>query len=297
MSDGALSPRREAFANIRLSRRRDIPFLRRIYRLSFGDGLASENLLFRELYREDNCYVFTRFGLPAAMAFALPATIRSCGREWRGLYLYAVATHPRRRRKGYSSRLLEWIHADAAARGLDFALLVPASPDLYEFYARLGYEKVGRICRYDYMPPPPTAAAGVPLRLTPVSGELYGRARELLLRDSSYLVWQSELLAYQSKMLALFGGGFCLLQEGGRDIGCAAVSRHSGGLEVQEILVPPEWLQSALTALAGHYGVQRLRARLPVERGLALGLRGLDLAMVYAPQAAWRELYVALVMD
>ncbi|MDR0434754.1 MAG: GNAT family N-acetyltransferase [Gracilibacteraceae bacterium] len=289
----------EMFANIRLSRARDIPFLRRIYRRSFGDGLKSEDLLFRDLYREDNCYVLTRFGTPAAMAFALPATIRGGEREWRGLYLYAVATHPRWRHRGYSSRLIERIHADAQAGGMDFALLVPATDELFGFYARLGYEKIGQICRYEYAPAAPLLPEP-PLAATPVSGERYGQARELRLDGENHLVWREELLVYQSKMLTLFKGGFYLLLEEGREIGCAAVSWSGGVLDVQEILVPPEKLTGALTALAIHHGAGLARARLEAGRGEDIGLRTQALAVICAPpalRADLSDLYVALVMD
>jgi hypothetical protein len=121
-----------------------------------------------------------------------------------------------------------------------------------------------------------------------------------MLEDWDHLVWQTEILMYQCKMLSLFGGGFCLLREDGSDIGCAAVSRGGGGLDVQEILAPPDKLSAALAAVASHYGAERLRVRLRAEQGEALGVRAQPLAVVCAPPAAragWRELYVALIMD
>ncbi|MDR1962000.1 MAG: GNAT family N-acetyltransferase, partial [Gracilibacteraceae bacterium] len=289
--------RGDAFTGIRLSRRRDIPFLRRIYRKSFGDGQKSEDLLFGELYGEDNCYVLTRFGFPAAMAFVLPVSVRGEGKEWHGCYLYAVATHPGQRGKGFGSRLISRIHADAEARGLDFALLVPATPELFGFYARLGYESAGRICRYEYV-------SFAPLTDRPevihISGDWYGMARERMLRGQIHLVWQEQLLMYQSKMLSLFGGGFCLLRENGADIGCAAISRAGGALDVQEILVPPGRLSASLAALAAHYGAGRVNVRLEAARGEGMGIQAQKLAAVCAPpaaRAALQELYVALVMD
>ncbi|MDR1069554.1 MAG: GNAT family N-acetyltransferase [Gracilibacteraceae bacterium] len=298
ISDGVPAGR-ELFTDIRLSRAGDIPFLRRIYRKSFGDSVTSENLLFRELYSEDNCYVVTRFGAPAAMAFALPVFIRSAEREWRGVYLYAVATHPRQRRRGYSSRLITRIHADAAARGMDFALLVPATAELFGFYSRLGYEKIGGVCRYEYAPDIEACTASLP-EVTRVDGERYGKARESALSGETRLVWREKLLMYQSKMLSLFGGGFCLLWEDGAEIGCAAVARSGNLLDVQEILVPSGRLTAALTALAAHYGTERVRARLEARRGETLGLENRALAAICAPPAlaaALSDLYVALVMD
>ena len=54
-------------------------------------------------------------------------------------YLYAGATHPTRRGKGYYSTLLDFAAEQGRAAGEAAIYLRPASTDLYRYYARLGY--------------------------------------------------------------------------------------------------------------------------------------------------------------
>jgi GNAT superfamily N-acetyltransferase len=278
--------------------------LRRIYQQSFGDVRGAE-LLFRRLYSEENCYVATVLGLPVAMAFALPVAIASPTQVLRGVYVYAVATHPRLRRRGLAAKVLAHIWEEAESGGLDFALLVPAEERLFSYYARHGYAPVGEICAVEFKV---REAAGT-LRISTPEGELqiraagcreYLRVREQLLSEETHLVWKEELLSYQEEMFAHYDGGFCLLAEGETTLGLAAYTRgETPRLDIQELLLPPDKMAEGLAALEAYFRPQEMRLRLPASYAQARGLtpKRLAAARVRAGVSLPLELYVALVMD
>lgn len=121
---------------IRAPRWEEVPALEEIWRESFpedtegeiGDffalGFAPERSL--GLYRENRpvSVLYWFDGLWGGGSFA---------------YLYAVATRKAERGRGYSSRLIEAACESLREKGYDGALLVPAEPELFRFYGRLGF--------------------------------------------------------------------------------------------------------------------------------------------------------------
>lgn len=54
-------------------------------------------------------------------------------------YIFAVATHPEARCRGYASRLINEAIAVAKERGYDALSLIPASASLYHYYTKFGF--------------------------------------------------------------------------------------------------------------------------------------------------------------
>ena len=103
--------------------------VRHIYTQAFGASPLFDGLFFHT-YR-DNVRTLTIGGKIVSILFLLPCTANGqyC------YYLYAAATAAEERGKGYMSRLIRDVLASADAP----VFLVPATPDLIPFYARLGF--------------------------------------------------------------------------------------------------------------------------------------------------------------
>lgn len=114
----------------------DRPALAALWREAFGDGPEFIDFVFDRFAGLENIWLEEQDGLPAASACAVPVTMGPL----RGVYLYGVNTRADLRGQGLMSRLLGQVHAEAARRGRDFAVLVPEGARLFDFYARLGYE-------------------------------------------------------------------------------------------------------------------------------------------------------------
>lgn len=74
-------------------------------------------------------------GRAVSQGVLMPLTL--CGR--RGYYLYAIATHPAFRGRGYMRAFLAAAKAEATKNGLDFLLLIPATHALCDTYRRAGF--------------------------------------------------------------------------------------------------------------------------------------------------------------
>ncbi|HIV87283.1 MAG TPA: GNAT family N-acetyltransferase [Candidatus Pygmaiobacter gallistercoris] len=121
---------------MRKAEERDRAALQALWQQAFGDDAAFVDFVLDRFAGLENIFLTERAGEVAAFACAVPVTL---GRL-RGIYLYGVNTRADLRGQGIMRELLGEIHADAAARGLDFAVLVPEGEKLFGFYEKLGYQ-------------------------------------------------------------------------------------------------------------------------------------------------------------
>ena len=107
--------------------------LKNIYRLSFGTDTEFENLLF------DSCgsfaEVFEIDGVPVSFLFALPCKIHDGEKVCEFIYIFAAATHPDYRKKGYMAKLLEKV-TEKYKKPL---ILRPANKELINYYKKFGF--------------------------------------------------------------------------------------------------------------------------------------------------------------
>lgn len=107
----------------------------------FGDGSDYIAAFFDTAFRPEDTLLWLEDRKPVSMLFLLPVYLQSIfGQTVHGRYVYAVATSPHFRGKGYAAALLQEAEQIIAERGERFAVLHPASDSLYPFYRRFGYE-------------------------------------------------------------------------------------------------------------------------------------------------------------
>ena len=105
---------------------------REIYREAFGTDEDFENRLFSAC--ADYCKELCINGKTVSMLFALPCNIHKGGGLIPAYYIFAAATKKEFRGNGYMSRLIRSLEADR------LLFLKPASPSLFGFYERLGFQ-------------------------------------------------------------------------------------------------------------------------------------------------------------
>lgn len=109
---------------------------RNIYRNVFCDPDTSfEDMLFSECF--EYCRFYKTEDKVASMLFLLPIELTVDGKKINGSYLYAAATAPEYRSRGFMGRLLE-----RAKEECDFILLRPAESSLIDYYASFGFQNV-----------------------------------------------------------------------------------------------------------------------------------------------------------
>lgn len=125
---------------IAFAKRHMIPELKEMWRSCFGDEEAYIDFYFERRFKEDNMLVYLdEKEKPVSMLSLLPAGLVQKGNEVKRVhYIYAGATFPEQRRKGYYKALL--MHAALEAEGAGESLmLVPADEKLREYYRKQGF--------------------------------------------------------------------------------------------------------------------------------------------------------------
>lgn len=177
----------------RLSRREDIPRLRRLWQDAFGDEDAYLDIFFSAAYAPERSLVLERDGNIAGGAYWM-----NCAWKDRKLaYVYAVAIDPGLQNQGLGTRLMEAIHRHLAAGGYDAVLLVPGSEELRRYYRRFGYRTVShrRV----------TAAPDVPVPIRRISCGQYKLLRRQYLPENG-IVQEGENLALLDRLAEFYAG-------------------------------------------------------------------------------------------
>ena len=232
--------------HIRLSSVTDIPAMRELWALAFGDSGPYMDNFFDNYYCPERMIVLEENGLVRAMTawFDTTFVVPSEG-DFRAAYLYAVATHPDCRGKGLAGRLLAW--ADEYFRTLDIPVVttVPAEPSLHNFFGANGFEEC---FSHDELTAPPTAPGPAPFTLAPVDPKMYGELRETLLAESPHIRFPVDALTYQDGCCRISGGGLYTADTGFGPLALCAEGMSDGRLMLKELLGQP----SACDALLNH---------------------------------------------
>jgi len=124
---------------IRLSEKSDIPELKKIWKVCFGDSDKAIDSFFQGAYNENTTLILLHRDKVASMLSMLPTELNSPVGKARGFYVYAVATLPEYQGRGYMRMLERECCNFAKENGRQFCLLVPATPTLFSMYGKLGY--------------------------------------------------------------------------------------------------------------------------------------------------------------
>lgn len=244
---------------IRTSTSADRPRLRQLWQLAFGDSEDYIDCFFNACPDPERVLVLEDEGGVQAMTawFDMPL-VSADGGQWLGAYLYAVATHPDQRGKGYAGRLLAWAGEWLREKGFACLTTVPASESLHKFFAANGFAEQFALVEQELVPdmtiaPAPHAA---------VEWQEYGALREKCLSNVAHVACGEDGLAYQQAVCRLSGGG--LFRVGS---GCACVERAGDTAVVKELLASAEEHPAILAALAGVIPASRWLVRTPSQPG------------------------------
>lgn len=176
-----------------------VPQLQTLWQLAFGDEEAFLHSFFAQVYRPERCRCAVIDGQAAAVLYWFDVEAR--GRKL--AYLYAVATHPDLRRRGFCRALMEDTHALLTQLGYDGVLLLPAEAWLRPMYREMGYRDCCTVSQFSC-----TAGAPVPIRV--IGPEEYARLRRNYLPDGG-VIQEGKNLNMLSLLAETYAGGDFIL--------------------------------------------------------------------------------------
>ncbi len=265
--------------------------LARLWETCFGDSPAFIGRFFAAWYKPERCLVYTVGGKTAAAVYMLPCCMRAGEELYPGHYIYAAATLPAYRGRGFMASLMAAAALEGAGKGHLFSAVLPAENSLYSFYKRFGYEEYFE-AEYAQLPAEELASrAGHPgrgrLLLSPE--EALSCQKAFLAGRAGTVVWRPKDVGYAFSMNRLCGGR--LISAGThRKKGFALCGEEAEERLVSELACPREVFPFLLGALLREAPAKRYRFRLPAGKAQELfGAEGERTCFGMArPLSGWR---------
>lgn len=221
--------------------RPDVTQLRSLWQTAFGDPQAFLDLFFSAAFSPERCCYLSEDGVLAGALYWFDCF---CG-EKKIAYIYAVATDPQFRGRGFCRRLMEKTHAALRQQGYAGAVLVPGDPGLFEMYGKMGYRVMSGMDSF-------RCAAGKAARLQKLTREEYAALRRRFLPDGGILQ-EGENLLFLSQFAEFYAGEDFLL----------VASREDGKLFCPELLGSREAAPGITAALGCTEGAFRVPGSKP----------------------------------
>lgn len=232
--------------------------LRELWHSVFGDSYEYIDAFFATYRCEDVVHTLSLGGMVVSSLYALPFTLCSDEKSIATAYIYAVATAPEYRGKGYMALLMKNVERLLAERGVRFIYLLPASDSLRAYYARLGYADCSSRALERFYSVDSRPVSSVLVQVSSAD-EIY----------SSWVGWQAaaapvvihsrELLSMNIASCKMQGGGCFVAQQGGVPMAAAFVIMEKGSPLLLDIRGCSECACAELKCLlCGYYKVPLL---------------------------------------
>lgn len=119
---------------------KDIPRLKEIWKEVFGDSDSYINLYFREKFNPEKTFVFRSKETITSALYYSDVSLSDNNSTVKAAYICGISTISTERGKGQASLLINECINELKENNYDIAFLIPASPSLFKFYKKFGFE-------------------------------------------------------------------------------------------------------------------------------------------------------------
>jgi hypothetical protein len=163
-----------------------------IWEKCFGDEKEYIEMYLDNRFETENMLVIHEDGRPVSMASFLPVEILINGEYVSAKYVYAVATLPEYRNKGFASKILKY----AADKYKVPLILQPESEELVKYYENIGYvtsfkDSPSWIHAYR-----PCELTDLMFEVSDISAKKYMEIRDKHFEENGYVKWDEKAIEY-----------------------------------------------------------------------------------------------------
>lgn len=244
-----------------------------IWKLCFGDSDQYIDFYYNNRYQEDETLLLLEGGEIAAMLTMLPIrVITSNGVSLNSIMVYALATHPKYRHRGYATRLLEFASHYLGQQENFFSILVPAGKKLFDYYRSQGFRDFFYIRQvsFDRKKVESLPFGANSCTITSISPQEYNLRREKELSGKLYVSYSIEDIDYQRKLSQRSGADIYGLEVGGAQ-GCAVIEMlDKDRVFIKELLIADQFIPTAVRHIAQLLPAEKYILRTPPFLGSQL---------------------------
>lgn len=269
--------------------------IKEIWQTCFGDEEEYIQFYLAHRMNRENMLVIYEDGKIVSMASFLPIQYLCRGKYLDARFVYAVATLPEYRRRGYAAQILRF----AAQKYDEPLILAPAEESLMQYYEKLGFTRAFPETRHTLQSDLKALEVKEEepfLYMEEITAEEYMQIRDAKCAKEGYVRWDEEAIAYAMKLGASCGGSTVAVtcedgrnrakQEGEKDI--LMYEKDADTLYILETTLPESCLEEILPEILAETGTKK------AECGQMAG-------MIWLPEPLQKELisrdgYLALTL-
>lgn len=227
--------------------------LMEIRRICFGEDDGYLRFYFSTRFTDDNTLIYVEQGRIVATLTIIPLTIKTPIRNIPAAYIYAVATLPGFRRRGFAEALSEYADKILHQREIEAVVLSPASDQLFHYYTKLGYETYFRRQKI-LLQNRGEVKKDVLSKIDELNASVYFRLRNQAFATGGYFAeWDKQALEFALQECRLSGGVALHLQAGGEE-GFFIAYPEAEGIVVKESFLSVNLLPYVLATIKQRYG-------------------------------------------
>lgn len=239
--------------------------LSHLWQIAFEDSPGPTKYFFNNNFKTKNCLVYQIGEKAVAMVHMLPAQVSQNKFLVQAHYIYAAATLPEYRSKGYMGKLIRAAAAVGKNRGDKYSFILPANEGLYEYYGKFDYSKYFEIkfLTLSRKELSNFAAAGTKNNAFLKSREIGLVRNAQLVKQKGSVIWNTKAISYAVKSNKLYGGKFICSKRADK-LSYALCRRDSkGNCEIMEIIADIDTIADLSANLLYNMPAENYRFRLP----------------------------------
>ncbi|MEG1447796.1 MAG: GNAT family N-acetyltransferase [Oscillospiraceae bacterium] len=232
-----------------------------IWETSFGDNREYINLFLEHNISWD-CLLYIKDEIAVSMLFLIDCSLSAEKKgQINGKYVYAVATLPQHRNKGYTTELLDFANSRFSNdKSYDYTVLVPSEKGLFNFYGKRGYETILFCDKGIYKKSKSTFAHEMNIsNVLPVN---YSKIRNEFLK-SNFVRWDERFIEYCFEENEFCGGKQIVVTQNEKIIAIAILIKDKSVLNIKEIVFADVFLDKfcVFDFLLHHFGCDEIQYR------------------------------------